>query len=138
MAEEAHRGARRQGARGRAPPARGGGEAAAEERCGEAEHDERPDALAEREHGERRDAALEADDRRHDREIAALQRAEEEQEAADLQHACQHGIAERSQFGAPGRPSSASASGIVRRPLPTRISREARYGSTLRLTGTSQ
>ena len=51
---------------------------------------------------EGRDAALEADDRRDHGEVALLKGAEEEQEPADLQHACGEGIAERPELVAAG------------------------------------
>ena len=38
----------------------------------------------------------------------------------------------------PGTPSSASATGSVQMPLPSRIRNEVTYGSTVRLSGTSQ
>ncbi len=68
-----------------------------------------------------------------------LERAEEEHEAADLEHAREHGVAERPEVVVRRACRRAPArAGIVQRPLPTSITSDARYGSTLRLSGTSQ
>ncbi len=96
------------------------------------------DVLAEGEDEQGGEPALEADDRRDDGEVSAVERAEEEEEAADLEHAREHGERERRRSSCPGRPSTISASGSVQMPLPTRISSDAMYGSIERLSGTSQ